>query len=301
MLLRSRVSAAAPRRAASDALAGRRLLASMYARRPSDLLREPTPFDEDTAEGAANRERLRQATRELLAPLALRGMVRSMYLDMLLVRFDLHLPRELVANRPLLRSIPDAVLLRSSKDGGPRDRVYPAYARHLSWATRTLEDYDESSPSGAAAMRQLRDATLSLLEYNCRGLRTDGLLRELRPYGHALEKETLQALFGEGRFEGVARWDDAKYGHEVRLTDHSWLSERDSLSHSRRKAASRERLVARFLPWYGSYGHGADWADADVQPIVDVDGADSVASASLDDAAALGATLDETDRVQGRA
>ena len=127
--------------------------------------------DEASSGGSERLNDVRAATRSLLAPHPM-GLRRDEYLEAMRREFGVRVGADRAGEakfvRALARRMPDVMF--ASDGAGVYARkvdakfVYPAYYPRLKRSPRTASDYDEATPAGAAAFRQLRDAIATLLE-----------------------------------------------------------------------------------------------------------------------------------------
>lgn len=155
--------------------------------------------------GAANLTKLRDKSKELLAPHPY-GVLRDAFLNQLLREANLRLDRESNVSRGLMLCMPDVAYIPEKFNvGGVSDRIYPAYYPKLLRRMRTAVDYDPSTETGAAAFQQFRDATMTLLERHPKGWKRKTFRIELRKFGHYVSFELMQQLIE--RMPEVAVWD----------------------------------------------------------------------------------------------
>eukprot|EP00316_Scyphosphaera_apsteinii_P005324 CAMPEP_0119337794 /NCGR_PEP_ID=MMETSP1333-20130426/94733_1 /TAXON_ID=418940 /ORGANISM="Scyphosphaera apsteinii, Strain RCC1455" /LENGTH=261 /DNA_ID=CAMNT_0007348923 /DNA_START=78 /DNA_END=863 /DNA_ORIENTATION=- len=208
-------------------------------------------FDRGTHAGVENLERLREASRALLAPNPM-GVMREAYLTRLTGNFGIRLSRDFDTCRVLSRRMPDvASVTPYIKSPKGKDRIYPAYHNKLIKRRRNLEDYDEMTAAGAAARRQIRDVLSTVLEMNPKGLRSKTMVSMARDYGHIIGIDLAKILVQQ--MPDVAVWvSSASYSEydAVRPADKSWGELKKQLSQSQIKAAWKARVHERFLQWF---------------------------------------------------
>ena len=134
--------------------------------------------DEASSGGSERLNDVRAATRSLLAPHPM-GLRRDEYLEAMRREFGVRVGADRAGEakfvRALARRMPDVMFAPDGAGVYARKVdakfVYPAYYPRLKRSPRTASDYDEATPAGAAAFRQLRDAIATLLELHPKGLR----------------------------------------------------------------------------------------------------------------------------------
>jgi len=208
-------------------------------------------FDPDTSKGMEQLEKLRDASKGLLAAQHT-GMLRHAYLNSLMGQHRLRLPREAKGFKQVIRQIPEVVHMeRKFAEDTKKDVIYPAYYPKLIRAVRPISDYDPSTHYGAVAWRQLRDSVATELELNVQGLRADTLWKALHRYGHRLERDVLMELIG--RMPETAKWMSSTEYPEydrVVLVDTSFVDFKKRLPVRKKAPAWQKRLHDRFSLWY---------------------------------------------------
>jgi len=214
--------------------------------------------DEASSGGSERLNDVRAATRSLLAPHPM-GLRRDEYLEAMRREFGVRVGADRAGEakfvRALARRMPDVMFAPDGAGVYARKVdakfVYPAYYPRLKRSPRTASDYEEATPAGAAAFRQLRDAIATLLELHPKGLRSRTLLLLLQKrYSHTLDAALAQHLVS--RMPDMAAWHASEEYAEydaVRPAKPPPPPPRPSSVRSR-KEAWREAVRQRFLKWY---------------------------------------------------
>jgi len=138
---------------------------------------------------------LREKSKRLLAPHPT-GLSTQKFLEALRRDFGIALGAGLTEDKKIVRALsrkmPDIAYVPENDAGALQRKmtvklVYPAYYANLKRGPRIAADYDESTPMGAAAFRQLKGVVTYLLDVHPRGLIRDTFCNLLMTqYSHRL-------------------------------------------------------------------------------------------------------------------